>query len=88
MQATNESNKNERGIWGGGGFEFGLTECAFLPQDCDISITLLKVILGQHQCIIMATTLEKIYSCIGWSHKNLSAYVNFPQHICHRDVIY
>ena len=62
MQAANENNKYERGIWG---VEFGLTECAFLPQDCDISITLLKVILRQYYCIIMATTLEKIYSCIG-----------------------
>ena len=70
--------------FGRGGVEFGLTECAFLPQDCDIS----KVILRQYYCIIMATTLEKMYSCIGWSHENLSAYVNFPQHICHRDVIY
>ena len=51
--------------FGGGGVEFGLTECAFLPRDCDISMTLLKVILRQHYCIIMATTLEKIYSCIG-----------------------
>ena len=29
MQAANKTNKNERGIGGGGGLEFGLTELSF-----------------------------------------------------------
>ena len=35
MQAANKTNKNERGIWeGGGGLNLALLNCAFLPRAC------------------------------------------------------
>ena len=60
MQAANETNKNERGIGGGGGLNLASLNSAFLPRACKYELQVVFFISRQHYCIILVASLKKV----------------------------